>query len=82
MKDLLNHLLHTFLDQTVMGEGYHCEIGSWYFTTNLYSHGYDIFEHYNVALWVRFATSKTRFDIKYNKLGIRVASRVAERLKT
>ena len=27
-------------------------------------------------------TSKTKRDIQYSKLGIRVASRVAERLKT
>ena len=39
-------------------------------------------ELYNVLVQIRLTTSKTKRDIKYIKLGIRVASRVAERLKT
>ena len=44
--------------------------------------GHNILELYNILLQIRFTTSKTKFDIQYRKLGIRVASRVAERLKT
>ena len=44
--------------------------------------GHNILKLYNVVVQVRFATSNTKLDIQYNKLGIRVASRVAERLKT
>ena len=45
-----------------------------------YNPGHNILELYNVLVKVRFATSKTKHDIYYNKPGIRVASRVAERL--
>ena len=39
-------------------------------------------ELYNVLVRIRLTTSKMKCDIEYIKLGIRVASRVAERLKT
>ena len=39
-------------------------------------------ELYNVLIQARLTTSKTKRDIYYSKLGIWVASRVAERLKT
>ena len=42
----------------------------------------NILELYSVLVHVRFATSKAKLDIWNNKLGTRVASRVAERLKT
>ena len=44
--------------------------------------GHNILELYNVLVQIRLTTSKTKRDIEYSKLGIRVASRVAERLKT
>ena len=43
-------------------------------------YGHSILELYNVQ--VRFVTSKTKLDFLYNKLDIRVTSRVAEKLKT
>ena len=49
------------------------------FSNNL---GHNILELYNALVQIRFATSKTKLDIEYNKLGIRVASRVAKQLKT
>ena len=39
-------------------------------------------ELYNVLVQIRLTKSKTKRDIQYSKLGIGVASRVAERLKT
>ena len=47
----------------------------------LYNPGHNILELYNVLLEVRVATSKTKHDIHYNKVGARVTSRVAERIK-
>ena len=47
-----------------------------------YNPGHDILELYNVLVPIQVTTSKTKLDIQYNKLGIRVASRVAEWLKT
>ena len=44
--------------------------------------GHNILELYNSLVHVRFITSKTKHDIQYSKPGIRVASRVAEQLKT
>ena len=44
--------------------------------------GHNILELYNGLIQVRVNTSKTKLNIQYNKLGIRVASLVAERLKT
>ena len=44
--------------------------------------GHNILELYSVLALVRFAASKTKLDIWYNKLGIRVAEQVAERLET
>ena len=41
-----------------------------------------ILENYNILVETRFTTSKTKLDILYSKLGTRVASRVAKRLKT
>ena len=38
--------------------------------------------HYDVLVQFQFATSKANLDISYNKLGIQIVSRVAERLKT
>ena len=40
-----------------------------------------LWELYNFLLHIQFATSKTKLDIYYNKLGVKVAERVAERLK-
>ena len=39
----------------------------------IYNTGHDILELYNVLVQVQFATSETKLDILYNKLGIRVA---------
>ena len=44
--------------------------------------GHNILELYNVLVQIRFTASKTKRDMQYSKLGIRVAPRVAERLKT
>ena len=44
--------------------------------------GYNILELYNILVHIRFTANKTKLDIKYSKLGIRVASRVAEQVKT
>ena len=43
---------------------------------------YNILELSNVLVSVRVTTSKARLGIYYNKAGVQVASRVAERLKT
>ena len=43
---------------------------------------HNIFELYSVLVQARFATSKTKLDIQYNKLGIRVAARLVEQLST
>ena len=43
---------------------------------------YNILIIYNTLVRVRFTTSKTKLNIQYSKLGVQVASRVAERLKT
>ena len=42
--------------------------------------GHNTLELYSVLVLVRFATSKTKIDIYYNKLGLRDASLVAKRL--
>ena len=47
-----------------------------------YNLGHNIFELYNVLVQIQLTTSKTKRDIYYSKLSIRVASRVAEQLKT
>ena len=47
-----------------------------------YNLGHNILELYNVLVQIRLTTSKTRIDIQYSKLGIQVASPVAERLRT
>ena len=47
-----------------------------------YNHGHNILELYNLLIQTRLTTSKIKCDIQYSKVGIRVASRVAERLKT
>ena len=47
-----------------------------------YIPGHNILELHILLLQVRLATSKTKFDIWYHKIGIRIASRVAERCKT
>ena len=44
--------------------------------------GHNILVLYNSLVEIQFNTSKTKLDILYSKLGIRVASRVPERLKT
>ena len=41
-----------------------------------YNPGHNILELYNVLVQVRFATSKMKIDIWYNKFGLRVASRL------
>ena len=52
---------------------------------NIYEQHYNlrhnISELYNVLIQTRLTASKTKHDIEYSKLGIQVASRVAERLK-
>ena len=48
----------------------------------VYNPGHNVLELYNILIRVRFPTSKTKLDIQYRKLGIRVASRVPERVKT
>ena len=47
----------------------------------VYNLGHNILEPYNVLVQIRLTTSKTKRAIQYSKLGVRVASRVAERLK-
>ena len=49
------------------------------FSDNL---AHNILELYDVLVQARFATGKTKLYIYYNKLGIRVVLRVAERLNT
>ena len=44
--------------------------------------GHNIWELHNISVQLRFTTSKTKLYIQYSKLGIQVASRVAERLET
>ena len=44
--------------------------------------GHNIFELYNILVEISFTTSKTKLDVKYRKLGMRVTSQVAEQLKT
>ena len=46
-----------------------------------YDPGYNILEIYNILVQVRVTTNKTKRDIQYSKIGIRVALPVAERLK-
>ena len=43
---------------------------------------HNILELYNVLVQIRLIASKTKCDIYYSKLGVRVVSKVAERLKT
>ena len=43
---------------------------------------HNILELCNILVQIRLTSSKTKRDIHYSKLGIRVASRVAERLNT
>ena len=47
---------------------------------NTYNLGHNILELYNVLVKIRLTTSKTKRDIQYSKLGIRVTSRIAEQL--
>ena len=47
-----------------------------------YNLGHNILELYNFLVQTQLTTSKTKRDIYYSKLDIRVASGVAERLKT
>ena len=47
-----------------------------------YNPDHNILELYNSLVQIRFTKSKRKLDIQYNKLGVRVASRVAEQLKT
>ena len=42
----------------------------------------NILELYNILVQIRFTTIKRKLDIQYKKLGIRVASQVAQLLKT
>ena len=52
------------------------------FPLSTYNLGRNILELYNVLVQIRLTTSKTKHDISYSKLGIRVASPVAKQLKT
>ena len=47
-----------------------------------YNPGHDILELCNILVQIQFTTSKMKLDICYNKLCMRVASRVVEQLKT
>ena len=47
-----------------------------------YNSGPDISELYNVLGQGRFATSKLKLDIQYNKAVVQVASRVTKQQKT
>ena len=46
-----------------------------------YNPGQNILGHYNVLVQVRFPTSKTKLDMWYKKIGIKVVSRLATRPK-
>ena len=48
----------------------------------MFNHGHNILELFNVLTQTRLTTSKTKRDGQYSKLDVRVASRVAKRLKT
>ena len=48
----------------------------------IYNPSHVILKLQNVLLYVQFATSKRKLDIQYNKVAIRVATRVAEQFKT
>ena len=48
----------------------------------VYNPGHNTLELYNILVQIQFTTSKRKLDIQYSKLGIRVASKAAERLKT
>ena len=48
----------------------------------VYNSGHNILELSIVLVYVRVSTNKAKLDIQYDKIGIRVASQVAERLKT
>ena len=47
-----------------------------------YNPGHNILELCNVLVQAWFAACKVELDIWYNKLGVRIASRVAERIMT
>ena len=47
-----------------------------------YNPGHNILELYNILALIRYTTSKRKLDIQHSKLGVRVASRDAEQLKT
>ena len=53
-----------------------------HFYSHSYNLGHNILELYNVLMQIRLNTIKTKRNIYYNKLGIRVAFWVAEWLKT
>ena len=52
------------------------------YLTGFLNLGHNILELYNYLIQVRFATSKMKLDIKYNKLGKEVFLLIAERLQT
>ena len=52
------------------------------YLTGFLNLGHNILELYNYLIQVRFATSKMKLDIKYNKLGKEVVLLIAERLQT
>ena len=47
-----------------------------------YNPGHNILELYNILVQVRFITCETKLHMQYSKLDTRVASQVAERIKT
>ena len=51
------------------------------YLTGFLNLGHNILELYNYLIQVRFATSKMKLDIKYNKLGKEVVLLIAERLQ-
>ena len=46
-----------------------------------YNLSHNILELYNILVHIRLTTNKMKHDFYYSILGIRVASRVAERLR-
>ena len=51
------------------------------YLTGFLNLGHNILELYNYLIQVRFATSKMKLDIKYNKLGKEVVLLIAKRLQ-
>ena len=46
-----------------------------------YNRGHNILEFYNILVQSQFATSETKIDIGYNKIGLRVAEELKRDLR-